>query len=536
MRASGLFVLVSTLAVVPARGQPSVAAARVLVMPFDNVDREPRIYWLGEASAILLTNRLNLLGGQAITRSERVRAFERLHLPSAPSLTHATVIRVGETVGAGDVIVGRLSLSGNELSVHARRIRLDTGRMQPELVERGPLAGLFAIFDRLARRLTPSDADQPPPDDPPLEAFEQYVKGLLAETPDNQVKYLESALKLAPRYDSARVALWDVLTALGDHARALAAVTAVRPEGPEFRRATFLAGLSHLSLKQHDEAFAVWKLLLDAHPDGELYNNLGVVQARRGSTAQSGRPTYYFDKATDADPIDPDYCFNLGYAYWMERDVQAATYWLREAVRRNPADGDAHFVLGAALHASGAATEAAREKDLARRLSSKYDEWDRRASAAEPVPRGLERVKTDLGAPVGTRVDPAAETLQRDQRELAAFHLDRGRRLFEQGRDSEAIAELRRAVFSSPYLAESHLLLGRAHLRSGQPREAIDALKISLWSEETAAAHVVLGEAYLQAADRAAARTEALRALAIDPASADAKALLDKIERPDRQP
>jgi len=60
-------------------------------------------------------------------------------------------------------------------------------------------------------------------------------------------------------------------------------------------------------------------------------------------------------------------------------------------------------------------------------------------------------------------------------------------------------------------------------------REAIDALKISLWSAETADAHVVLAEAYLQAKNPAAARTEAERALALDPASADARRLLDKI-------
>jgi Tfp pilus assembly protein PilF len=60
-------------------------------------------------------------------------------------------------------------------------------------------------------------------------------------------------------------------------------------------------------------------------------------------------------------------------------------------------------------------------------------------------------------------------------------------------------------------------------------REAIDALKISLWSHETPQAHVVLGEAYLQAKDTAGARGEAERALALDPASIEAKRLLEKV-------
>ena len=54
-------------------------------------------------------------------------------------------------------------------------------------------------------------------------------------------------------------------------------------------------------------------------------------------------------------------------------------------------------------------------------------------------------------------------------------------------------------------------------------------MKISLWSQETPQAHVALGEAYLQAKDVVAARAEVERALVLDPASADAKRLLEKI-------
>ena len=86
--------------------------------------------------------------------------------------------------------------------------------------------------------------------------------------------------------------------------------------------------------------------------------------------------------------------------------------------------------------------------------------------------------------------------------------------------------ELNHALYLSPYLADAHLLLGRIHLRNGRVHDAIDAFKIALWSAETADAHAALGEAYRQAKDPAAARAEAQRALALDPASAEAEALL----------
>ncbi|HEY3044831.1 MAG TPA: tetratricopeptide repeat protein, partial [Vicinamibacterales bacterium] len=121
---------------------------------------------------------------------------------------------------------------------------------------------------------------------------------------------------------------------------------------------------------------------------------------------------------------------------------------------------------------------------------------------------------------------------QRDQQELAGFYLDRARRLFQQESDREAVAELDRALYLSPYLADAHLLLGRIHLRNGRAREAIDALKISLWSAETAEAHTVLADAYIQSKELDQARAEVARALALDPASSEAKRLLDMLKSP----
>jgi tetratricopeptide (TPR) repeat protein len=508
--------------------------SRILVMPFENVTRNSRILWLGEASAVLLADDLNALGADAITREERRAAFERLQVPPAASLTDATVIRLGQLVGASQVVVGSLRLENDTLVVQARSIALDAGRLRDTVVERGPIAELFATMERVARRLAPPSARTTQDVEvghPPLAAFEQYVKGLLAATPATAINYLNAALQIAPTFVRPRLALWDVYSEQGDHARALAAVTPIPPEAPAAGRARFRAGLSQLNLARYDDAFATFTALADQGPSAAVFNNLGVVQLRRGATPQTGEPTYFFNRAAEGDPGEPDYFFNLGYAYWIGRDTQAAIYWLREAVRRNPADGDAHYVLGTALSAAGNAAEAAREKELARRLSSTYAEWDQRA-AADPIPRQLERIKNDVELPRGSR---AAETLAasgRDQRELARFYLERGRNLYEQESDREALAALDRALFLSPYQAEAHLLVGRIHLRGGRLTDAADALKISLWSAETVEAHVVLGEVHLELKEPAAARAEAERALALDPSSADAKRLLERAASP----
>jgi len=90
---------------------------------------------------------------------------------------------------------------------------------------------------------------------------------------------------------------------------------------------------------------------------------------------------------------------------------------------------------------------------------------------------------------------------------------------------------LRRAIFLSPYEAEAHLLLGRIHLRGGRPAEAIAALKISIWSQDTARARTALADAYLRLKDLPNAKVQAQKALALDPSSAEARTLLERIER-----
>ena len=518
---------------------------RFLVIPFDNPGHDARIYWLGEASAILLADNLNAGAGahRAYTREERLEAFEQLQVPSVATLSHATVIRLGQLVGATHIVIGSLALNGAQMSVRAQNIRLDTGRLENEVVESGVLDDLFGIFDRIARRVASPSAGRAggaaptvpasgvPGRRPSLQVFENYVKGLLAATTSTKVGYLQSALKLDPSFDLARLALWTVNEDNGNAQGALLAAAAVPETSPLYPRARFSAALSLIQLNRLDDAFATLKTLADRAPSATLLNNLGVIQMRRTATPQSGKATYYFNQAVNLDPDEPDYYFNLGYAYWAEHDEQGSIYWLREAVRRRPSDGEAHVVLSAALQAVGSTTEAARERELAGQLSSTYAEWARRPASGDPVPRGLERLKPGLEISMLRRVDTViAETGQRDQRELAAFHLDRGRRWYEQGNEGEAIGELRRALYLSPYEADAHLLLGRIYLRTGQTQAAIDAFKIALWSAESAQAHLGLAEAYVQARNNAGARAEAQRALALAPNSAEARALLEKLK------
>ena len=208
-----------------------------------------------------------------VTRAERVRAFEEANLPIDGRLSLASLVRVGHLVLASDLIVGTVRLSGKEMVIDERRIRLAPAAWSTDDRPR-PAAELFALHERLARRLMgkqPTAGGTPTPAAAaagalPLGAFENYIKGVIAEQPAAQIRFLQAALRIAPRDARTRLALAEVYADQGDHARALAEAQAVPPTAPLGRRARFLAGRSLVELARLDEAFQTFRGLADERP------------------------------------------------------------------------------------------------------------------------------------------------------------------------------------------------------------------------------------------------------------------------------
>ena len=60
---------------------------------------------------------------------------------------------MGQAVAASLVVSGSIAMDGDQFVARARVIRIDTGRLLPEVVAQGPLAQLFAVFGRLAQSI-----------------------------------------------------------------------------------------------------------------------------------------------------------------------------------------------------------------------------------------------------------------------------------------------------------------------------------------------------------------------------------------------
>jgi len=519
---------------VPAAAQ-SVVVERPLVLPFavvvdgDVPGGQGAGFWLGEAAALLIAEELDARDIAVFSRAERVAAFASLQLPVTAPLTRATMIRVGELVGATELVVGEIRL-GTRLTITARIISLETARERVHAEADGTQTDIYGVVERIASQLAPQVNAQARHVDRrlPLGAFENYVKGLVATTPAVQERFLDAARQQAPTDDRVLLAVWEFYASQGAHDKALAAATSVSREARLDRQARYAAALSLIELRRFDEAYQGLQVLHGEQPSPVLSNAIGVIQVRRGSTPQTGVPTYFFTRAVDEAPDQTEYLFNLGYSYARIQNTDAALYWLREVVRFDPADGDAHLVLSQMLMAAGKRVEAQRELELARQLGTSLD-----AEAlvlADRVAPGLERLTSRLETRAVANVAAAiANPAQREQQELAAFHLARGRRLFEQEDDRGATNELRRAIYLRPYEDEPHLLLGQIYRRAGRLAEAIDAFRIAVWSRESVPARMQLAEALHEHGETTLAIAEARRAVALAPESVPARELLARI-------
>ena len=83
------------------------------------------------------------------------------------------MIKVGQLVGASQVIVGTVRLKDEELVLEAHGVRIDIGRVQPTVSERGPLNDVVLLFERLSSKLASGAALQGERSArPPIGAFE----------------------------------------------------------------------------------------------------------------------------------------------------------------------------------------------------------------------------------------------------------------------------------------------------------------------------------------------------------------------------
>src|SRR5258708_27231136 len=117
----------------------AVRADTVLVLPFFNLSNSTNLDWIGESIAETVRESLTAHDVLALDREERLEAFRRLSIRPYALLTHASVIKLAESLDAGQVIFGQYSVtarpapSKGSLRITSRILDLKRIKQGPQL-------------------------------------------------------------------------------------------------------------------------------------------------------------------------------------------------------------------------------------------------------------------------------------------------------------------------------------------------------------------------------------------------------------------
>lgn len=320
-------------------------------MPFDNHSKATGLDWIGEACPELLSQRMNAPGLNVVTRDDRIFAFDRAGVPAAVHPSRATVFNIAEQLGADYVVLGSYAVDGSAFQVSAQLLDIKKLRLSQPVQSSGPLADFVDLQTALAWQLL-RQMPRPPQvtqqqfvkaSTPiPLNAFENYIRGVTATSRQLKIRYFKEAIRLNPNYSLAQLQLGKVYYENHEYEQAAVWLGKVPKDAPIAGQSMFLLGMAEYYRGNLDRAYSAFSDLAARLPLTEVYNNLGVVDARRGRRSAA---VEYFSKAVAADPNDPDYRFNLAVALFKNGDSGGATRQLKEGLQRRPNDAEAKSLL-----------------------------------------------------------------------------------------------------------------------------------------------------------------------------------------------
>src|SRR6058998_2796789 len=85
-------------------------AETTLVLPFFNHSKSPNLDWIGESIAESVHDSLASEGLLVLDRVDRLEAYRRLSLRPGAELTHASILKIGDSLDATNVMYGSYEL------------------------------------------------------------------------------------------------------------------------------------------------------------------------------------------------------------------------------------------------------------------------------------------------------------------------------------------------------------------------------------------------------------------------------------------
>ena len=512
----------------------------LLVFPFENLSPRADLNWISESFAQVLSSRLPQPNNYVLDRGERNAAYTQLGMPMDTPLTLASEFKVAQTLGVDWAIVGNFNVTDNRLVAHAQLFDVKLLKLSQPLEVSGDLTELAELQTRLAWRLL---ATQDPDftvgneadflrrfHDIRLDAFENYIRGLLATDDASRLHFFTESERLDPSDHRAAFALGQFYFEQKDYANSAQWLRKIEASDVNYNESLFLRAVDEFFLGREQIAEKEFETLAKVMPLDEVSNNLGVLEARRGDYAEA---LENFERAYQSDPSDADFCFNRGVALSYEKHYPEAAESLAAAVQAEPDDSEAHTLLAVVFGKLGDA--AAERKELDWLAAHEVGAAAGQPGDVLPMPRlkknydgrAFRLLELTLHNAMELHLAHASPQAHIDA------HLALGKKFLAENRYGEAERELAEVVSLSPDDPQGHILLAQALEAEGKHSGAAGELQISLKLQETAEAHLSLAHVYLSMDQPELARSQGQAALNLDPGNQQAEEFLRQIHAGD---
>lgn len=347
---------------------PAMADTTAVLAFWNTSAKQPNLDWIGVSIAETIRESLGSRGLLTLDRSDMEDALKRLGLRAHTALSEASVMKVGDTVDAEQVVFGRFEFTPDadasgagahgSLKISARILDRKKLRLSPEFTESGAIQDLATLQAHLAWRALAMLAPKLAPPESEfrsvrvpirLDAEENYVRGLLVRDPAQKERFFLQAARLDSRFSRPCYQLGQIHYQRKEYREAADWLAKVSNEDAHYREARFLLGLALYQSGDFAGAQKEFQMIAAVVPLGEVWNNLGAAESRRNLPAAIDD----FRKAADGDPADPVYQFNLGYALWKKGDFTAAADCMRKVLAHDSDDQSATLLLGRCLKKQG---------------------------------------------------------------------------------------------------------------------------------------------------------------------------------------
>lgn len=563
----------------PTKAQTTSAAEIVLVLPFENTSEHPEFNWVGESFADSLSSLLDKPGLIVVSSDERAVAFQRLRLPLTVIPSRATAIKLARELRASMIVFGTYKINLQApadkskpadapiamVMGQAKVIRVNEGRLAGENFDGGWAPRQYDFADNIkelqrihgelayqilyqrdkalsfSRNNLIQEATKVPP-----QAFEAYMKGsMTAERDATRAIYFKNAMKLYGKENGGAVypaaafelGMFYMNQTPSQWKEAIEYFTMLQKKEPHYNEAQFYAGLGYWKTGDLSRALATLVPLADEKvmPLVAVYNNAGAVsiEAARNEKKPEERTRLLtqgitlLSRAADSSPEDSTVLFNLAYGLFLNEKYADASTKLEKVIASNQRDGEAYFLLAKAQTRANQSEAATAAENLAIKNLPSYAKWQTEWQKSQSMTNLTSRSR-DILNQVDVSDLSRVKAIEAATANTTHQELEKIRDLYQQGRDDEALNEIRKLLNIEQTTAEAYLYSGRINQRRGDQEAAIAALKTAIfWDNEQKLidARILLGRIFLEKGDLSEARKYATAALAIDPDNQEAIAL-----------